>query len=105
MKLRRVVIALTVLVAAAAPAAAADISAGRELARKWCSECHVLGAVPSGAPGQGPAFADVARMPSTTGLSLSVFLRSSHANMPNLILTPTESDDLVAYILSLAGKS
>jgi hypothetical protein len=30
-----------------------------------------------------------------------VFLRSPHRNMPNLILSEAESDDVIAYILSL----
>ena len=43
-------------------------------------------------------------MPSTTELSLKVFLRSSHKSMPNFILQPEETDDIVAYILSLRRK-
>ena len=43
-------------------------------------------------------------MPSTTELSLKVFLRSSHKSMPNFILQPEEADDIVAYILSLRRK-
>jgi hypothetical protein len=44
---------------------------------------------------------DVANMPSTTALSLKVFLRSSHNAMPNLIIPDAETDDLIAYILNL----
>ena len=40
-------------------------------------------------------------MTSTTALSLTVFFRSNHKNMPNLILSNTEADDIIAYILSL----
>ena len=40
-------------------------------------------------------------MPSTTALSLKVFLRSNHNEMPNLIIPDSETDDLIAYILSL----
>jgi len=40
-------------------------------------------------------------MPSTTALSLKVFLRSSHNKMPNLIISDPDTDDLIAYILSL----
>jgi len=43
----------------------------------------------------------VATMPSTTELSLKVFLRSSHRNMPNIMLEPAEIDETAAYILSL----
>jgi len=44
---------------------------------------------------------DVANMPSTTALSLRVFLRSNHNAMPNLIIPDSETDDLIAYILNL----
>ena len=41
-------------------------------------------------------------MPSTTALSLMVFLRSNHQAMPNLII---DTDDLIAYILALKQPS
>jgi hypothetical protein len=36
-----------------------------------------------------------------TATALRVFLTSSHPKMPNLILTPEETADVIAYILSL----
>ena len=48
-----------------------------------------------------PDFKEIANRTSTTGLSLKVFLQTSHPSMPNLILKPDESDDLINYILSL----
>ena len=53
------------------------------------------------APRQAPAFKTIAAMPSTTGRSLEVFLRTSHPPMPNLVLSASERDDVIAYILSL----
>ena len=52
-----------------------------------------------------PSFLDVANMPSTTALSLKVFLRTSHKEMPNLIISETDTDDLIAYILNLKEPS
>ena len=52
-----------------------------------------------------PGFAAVAAMPSTTALSLKVFLRSNHQEMPNLIVSDTDTDDIVAYILTLDRPS
>jgi hypothetical protein len=43
-------------------------------------------------------------MPSTTALSLKVFLRSNHNGMPNLIIPDSETDDLIAYILDLKHR-
>lgn len=40
-------------------------------------------------------------MDSTTALSLQAFLTTPHPTMPNIILSPKETADVVAYILSL----
>lgn len=78
-----------------------DPVSGRRLAEAWCSECHAITLYATGASRRGLDFAEVARRPNTTALSLKVFLRSSHDTMPNLILKPDEAEDIVAYILSL----
>ena len=79
------------------------IRQGKLLAQSMCAECHTLGGTTrSDRPAQD--FATIAAMPSTTALSLRVFLKSSHADMPNLILTPTQIDALSAFILDLGGK-
>jgi hypothetical protein len=46
----------------------------------------------------------VGAMPSSTVLSIKVFLRSTHPTMPNLILSDPQMDALAAYILDLRGK-
>ncbi|MCC0005129.1 MAG: cytochrome c [Methylobacteriaceae bacterium] len=81
----------------------AEPADGRKVAQAQCAACHDVGA---GAPArrEGPSFVEIAKMPSTTELSLKVFLRSSHRNMPNLILGADEVDALAAYILELGGK-
>jgi len=80
--------------------------AGRAFALQVCSLCHVV------APGQltpprfttAPSFRSIANLPSTTALSLQVFLVSPHPSMPNLMLTDSEAADVIAYILSLKRK-
>jgi cytochrome c len=76
-----------------------NIESGRALARAWCAECHRV------EPGRFGVFAadfgEVANLPSTTALSLRVFLQSNHKEMPNISLKPAEADDIIAYILSL----
>lgn len=59
-------------------------------------ECHALTNVPQ----RAPAFSAIAAMPSTTALSLRVFLQTSHPTMPNIMLSPSERNDVTAYILS-----
>ena len=88
--------------AAAAQALPGDPAAGMEYARAVCADCHdVEREWDELAAFYGPPFVDIAAMPSTTEMSLKVFLRTPHENMPNLILTDQERDDVVAYILSL----
>ena len=73
-----------------------DPAAGKQLAEATCLGCHG-----ANAPHKAPAFSAIAAMSSTTAKSLQVFLRTSHPTMPNLILSDTDRDDLIAYILSL----
>ena len=81
-----------------------DIAAGRRLAEGVCSDCHRIEKQAGPPRGPGPSFADIARMPSTTPLAISVFLQTSHNNMPNLILNQTEIDDVRSFILSLRNN-
>jgi len=82
--------------------AGGDPVRGRELAGSMCASCHRIEGKNLDAP---PGFAAVAAMPSTTALSLKVFLRSNHKEMPNLIISDTDTGDIVAYILSLNRPS
>jgi mono/diheme cytochrome c family protein len=76
-------------------------SMGRQVAIELCSSCHRVTEGP-GLPGQSVAsFFAIANLPSTTALSLKVFLRSNHKGMPNLIVSEPDSDKLIDYILSL----
>ena len=88
---------------AAGDAGDGDAVVGRQLAQSWCSGCHQID---THKPGTfpGPNFTDVANLPSTTPLALKVFLRTSHKNMPNILLSDRQAEDLVAYVLSLKAK-
>ena len=74
-----------------------DPAAGKRVADTSCLSCHGSQTVTQ----KAPSFSDIAGMKSTTAQSLGVFLRTSHSSMPNLVLTPMERDDVIAYILSL----
>lgn len=76
-------------------------TSGHQLAEAWCKACHAIEANTAGTSNRAPDFARVADQPSTTALALKVFLRTSHPSMPNLVLTPEQTDDIVNYILSL----
>jgi mono/diheme cytochrome c family protein len=78
------------------------LSFGRVVAESWCANCHVVGRDARGPVGDAaPPFAAIARMPSTTEMSLRVFLQTPHARMPDYRLSTPELDGVVAYILSL----
>lgn len=82
-----------------------DPVAGRIFAERECGDCHDISRDGTAYPlNAAPAFIDVADQRSTTALSLRVFLRSTHRDMPDLILTQREQDDVIAYILSLRAE-
>jgi mono/diheme cytochrome c family protein len=95
----------TAVLAAQFPALAqpltGDPEIGRQLATKLCSSCHRVLPMILSDNADPPSFQSIADLPSTTGISLNVFLHSNHRNMPDFVVTSAESDDLIAYILSL----
>jgi mono/diheme cytochrome c family protein len=108
--MRRIMLACTV---AAAPFAVqfptlaqvlGDPSSGRQIATTTCGSCHYIFATKRSRTKVPPSFEDIANLPSTTALSLKVFLRSNHNQMPNLILSDAQADDVIAYILGLKRK-
>jgi len=80
-----------------------NVAAGHRIAQQWCSECHKVDPAQRlvNPEAEAPTFEEVANEPSTTPLSLRVFFQSSHENMPDLHISKSQADDLVAYILSL----
>ena len=98
------VVSAAVLAAMSSFASAQDlrgnIASGRDLAGHWCGSCHQIKGGPPARAGVS-TFEQVARLPSTTALSLRVFLRTSHADMPNIQIGDADADDLIAYILTL----
>jgi mono/diheme cytochrome c family protein len=81
---------------------AVEASPGQTLAQHWCAECHDIrpGAARSPNP-RAPAFARLASDPSFTDYTLRATLRTQHVTMPQIMFTPGQLDDIVAYILSL----
>ena len=71
--------------------------AGERLVALNCAQCHGAVDVPAAAP----ALSTVASMPQTTADELSIFLMTPHATMPDVILSPGDRSDVIAYILSL----
>jgi mono/diheme cytochrome c family protein len=76
-------------------------SPGRQVAVEVCSACHQVSEGASLPSQRAPRFVDIANMPSTTALSLKVFLRSNHKRMPNFTISVPDAEDVIDYILSL----
>jgi mono/diheme cytochrome c family protein len=82
-----------------------DAAKGRAYAQSICAECH--GVLPSDTTSrvQGVAtFNTIANTPGMTDRALVVWLRTSHSNMPNLIVSGEDTVNLVAYFDSLRSK-
>jgi mono/diheme cytochrome c family protein len=98
-------IASAILIAAQVPVLAQPVDgtplSGQQIATKRCSSCHRVLAMTLSDKADPPSFQSIADLPSTTEISLNVFLHSSNRNMPGFIVSSAESNDLIAYILSL----
>ncbi|HYD70821.1 c-type cytochrome [Azospirillum sp.] len=94
---------------AAAPALAATNGVGRPgygktLAREMCGECHVVAPdQKSGGDPLAPNLVERVQDAGITELALRAYLQTSHPIMPNVRLTVEQTDDIVAYLLSLKG--
>jgi mono/diheme cytochrome c family protein len=94
--------ALLVLFSGAA--AAADAKKGAIIAKRWCAACHVVASDQKSASADVPPFADIARR-RTDSKALAAFLADPHPKMPDMHLSRSEIDDIVAYIQSLNPKA
>ena len=90
--------------AGGATVAETNISEGHRLAQAWCEGCHVIGPQLLDIVGEPPSFQAVANQPGMTPLALKVFLRTSHRNMPNIVVSPAQAEALASYILSLKAR-
>jgi cytochrome c len=75
----------------------ADPRIGEALARRWCSECHLVAGART-ATDAAPTFQSLASDPTKTPAHLRAFLAKPHAPMPPIPLSGTEVEDLIAYI-------
>ena len=97
-------LAAAVLVTAGSQARSGDPAAGKRLAERWCSSCHVVSGAGTDAV---PSLERIARgMPSAEGepgtARVRRWLADPHPPMPNLSLTDAEIADVAAYLETLA---
>jgi mono/diheme cytochrome c family protein len=99
------------LAAYAQPKPAGDVREGRAFALEACTGCHIVTADQLFKPvyagdAHPPDFKDIASKPGVTANSLSHYLDTlptipKNSRMANADLTPEQTRDVVAYILSL----
>jgi mono/diheme cytochrome c family protein len=94
-------IASLVFIALPVCAFAADAAKGEIIAKRWCASCHLVAPEQTQAIADVPTFAAIARMKLPPG-QLKAFLTDPHPKMPDMSLTRGETEDIVAYIRSLA---
>jgi mono/diheme cytochrome c family protein len=92
---------LVTLSSAGVPAYAGDPVEGRRIAERWCSSCHVA---PGGGGGTDavPTLESIARDPSHDSGWLRQWLNDPHPPMPNIHLSHSEIENVVAYLQTLA---
>jgi mono/diheme cytochrome c family protein len=84
---------------------AQDVTRGRDLAGRWCANCHVVERSPATAPADGlPTFPALANQTGQSPDHLRAAMNPQHSRMPDFALSKQQQDDLVAYILSLRGR-
>ena len=80
---------------------AANAQRGKQFALRVCSICHVVSKGESPGDPNAPSFRSIARSRQFREKGVQL-LWEEHPKMPNLALTQDESDDVAAYIKSLA---
>lgn len=94
--------ALGLFTAPALSAEVGDIGRGRSYAERVCAECHAVEPSETKSPRPDAApFSVISRLAGLNATALTVFLQTSHSEMPNLVVVGQDRDDLIAYIISL----
>ena len=81
---------------------AGDPAKGFIHAQQVCAQCHAIRGGNKLSPNPlAPSFETIANTSGVTGMSLAASLHSTHENMPNFVLSKTDRNNVIAYILSL----
>jgi mono/diheme cytochrome c family protein len=83
--------------------AAGDAARGQALTQVWCANCHVVDSHGDGKD-TAPPLPEVARRGAPDQIEARTFLNAPHPPMPNFDLARQQSDDIIAYLNSLARR-
>jgi mono/diheme cytochrome c family protein len=78
-----------------------DAAAGKEMAMRWCAECHLVAPDQARASADVPTFMDIAQRVNGDFAVIEGFLIDPHPAMPVMSLTRQEIRDLIAYFATL----
>jgi mono/diheme cytochrome c family protein len=95
------ILIISVLMLGGSVCFAADVSRGADLARRWCSGCHLVARNQPSIIVFAPPFASIAQRPNFNALELSTSLLAPHPQMADRALSRDEAADIAAYIRSL----
>ena len=76
-------------------------AAGRQVADKWCVNCHVTSRDIAAASDIAPTWASIAADPEKTDAYLRSFLTNPHGEMQSISLSRQQIADVVSYIGTL----
>ncbi len=115
--MRRVFIAVLIGAALAASSAAnaqgspfgapkESINRGRDVARRNCATCHATGERGDSPNAMAPAFRHLGRRYGWDNLeaALAAGMLIHHPAMPEIHLSPSETDDLISYLKSIQSQ-
>ena len=78
---------------------------GQRFAQSVCAQCHGVRDGERTSPNtKAPTFTNVANTPGMNAMALEVWFQTPHPTMPNLKFSNEESDNVIAYILSLRKR-
>jgi len=84
-----------------ANSAIANSDTGRQIAERWCEQCHAISSDAVQASDAAPPFASIARDPAWTDGALRSWLAAPHDPMPDLSLEKAEIEAIISYLRSL----
>ena len=82
-----------------------DARKGLAYAQSVCATCHNISRSDENSPNpRAPPFKKIANTPGMTVTALTVWSRTVHPTMPNLVIHPDDMDNLIAYILGMRDR-
>ena len=76
--------------------------AGFDYASRVCAGCHAIQSGARASPNEkAPPFEEIANTRDMTEMALRVWFQTPHPTMPNLMMSPRQKDDVIAYLLRL----